>query len=169
MLANALNLLRNGAVGFIDLLDFRALLADGFIIKFTLAIYDLPAAHGTPLYVAAEDVKLAFPDAAVVARMAIDSPIFFLLAITNAVEILATDSKRRLNRVVHYEPINLTRIRRHFVIYFCLHKGKCPLKGGSMAKPALVQSNAPRAQNCSTRSGTDKSRVIGNSFNGRST
>ena len=48
-------------VGFIEWLDFRAVLPDAFIIKFAFAIYDLPAAHGTSLYVAAEDVKLAFP------------------------------------------------------------------------------------------------------------
>jgi hypothetical protein len=83
------------------LLDFGAVLPDEFIVKFAFAIYDLPAAYGTSLYVAAEDVKLAFPDAAIMTRLAIGFPIFFLIAITNAVEILATDSKRRLNRVVH--------------------------------------------------------------------
>jgi hypothetical protein len=107
--ANTLRLQCNGAVGFIDWLDFRALLSNEFIIKFALAIYNLSAAHGTSLYVAAEDVKLAFPDAAIVTRPAIGSPIVFLIAIANAGEFLASDAEARLNRIVHYGLINLTR------------------------------------------------------------
>jgi hypothetical protein len=95
-------------VGFIEWLDFRAVLPDECIIKFAFAIYDLPAAHGTSLYVAAEDVKLAFPNAAIMTRLAISSPILFLIAISNPVGILATDSKARLVRVVHHQRINLT-------------------------------------------------------------
>jgi hypothetical protein len=30
---------------------------------------------------------------------------------------------------------DLTRIRRQFVIYFLLHRGKCPVKGGRLASP----------------------------------
>jgi hypothetical protein len=55
------------------------------------------------LYVATKDVELAFPDAAIVTSMSIDSPILSLIAIANAVEILATDAKTRLNRVAHDE------------------------------------------------------------------
>jgi hypothetical protein len=93
---------RQGAVGFIVWLDFGALLPDKFIIKFTLAMYNLSAARRTSLYITAEDVKLAFSHAAVVTRLSICSPILFLIAIANAVEILATDPKTRLNRVVHH-------------------------------------------------------------------
>ena len=46
----------------------------------------------------------------------------------------------RVQQVVHHqcawcpqELFRLTRIRRHFVVYFCLHRGKCALKGGTMA------------------------------------
>jgi hypothetical protein len=112
-------LYRNGAVGFIDWLDFRSLFPDEFIIKFTLAMYNLPAAHGTSLHVAAEDVKLAFPDTAIMTRLAIGSPILFLIPIANAVEILTTAAKTRLNRVVHHERINLARIGLQLAIYFC--------------------------------------------------
>jgi|SRR6516164_4453763 len=31
--------------------------------------------------------------------------------------------------------IDLTRIRLQFVVYFLLHRGKCPVKGGRMASP----------------------------------
>jgi hypothetical protein len=61
------------------LVRFRALLPNEFIVKFAFAIYYLPAARGTSLYVAAEDVKLAFPDAAIVTKLPIGSPIFFLI------------------------------------------------------------------------------------------
>src|SRR5215475_5205272 len=85
---------------FIGWLDSRSLFSDVLVIKFTLAIYALAAAHGTSFYVTAEDVKLAFSDAAIVTRLAICSPILFLVAIANAVEILAADAKARFNRVV---------------------------------------------------------------------
>jgi hypothetical protein len=48
-------------------------------------------------------VKLAFPDAAIVASLSIGSPILFLIAIANAVEILATDAETRFNRAAHHE------------------------------------------------------------------
>jgi hypothetical protein len=99
--ANTLNLLREGAVGFIDWLDFRALLRYEFIIKFALAVYHLPAANWTSFYVTTEDVNLAFPDAAVVTGLPICSPVLFLISIANAVEFLASDAEARLNRVVH--------------------------------------------------------------------
>jgi hypothetical protein len=109
--ANTLGLFRNGAacrvftftlVGFIDWLDFRALLRDEFIIKFALAVYHLPAANWTSFYVTTEDVNLAFPDAAVVTGLPICSPVLFLISIANAVEFLASDPEARLNRVVHH-------------------------------------------------------------------
>src|SRR5439155_14013581 len=103
------NLDRDGAVGFIDWLDFRALLRDEFIIKFAVAAYHLPAANWTPFYVAIEDVNLAFPDAAVVTGLTICSPVLFLISIANAVEFLASDAEAHLNRVVHHWLINLTR------------------------------------------------------------
>ena len=108
-MANTLDLFRDGAVGFIDWLDFRALLRDEFIIKFALAVYHLPAANWTSFYVTTEDVNLAFPYAAVVTGLTIRSPVLFLISIANAVEFFASDAEARLNRVVHHELINLTR------------------------------------------------------------
>jgi len=35
-------------------------------------------------------------------------------------------------------PSGLTRIRLHAAIHFCLHRGKCPLKGGRMASAFTV-------------------------------
>jgi hypothetical protein len=102
---------RHGGAGFIDWLDFRSLLPDEFIIKFTLAIYNLPAAQGTSLHVAAEDVKLALPDAAVVTGLPICSPILFLISTANAVEFLASDAETRLNRIVYHGSVDLTRKR----------------------------------------------------------
>jgi len=102
---------RKGAVGFIDWLDFRALLRDEFIIKLALAAYHLPAANWTSFYVTTEDVNLAFPDAAVVTGLPIGSPVLFLISIANAVEFLASNAKARLNRVVYHGLINLTRRR----------------------------------------------------------
>jgi hypothetical protein len=107
-MASSLRLHRQGAVGFIVWLDFRALLRDEFIIKFALAAYHLPAANWTSFYVTTEDVNLAFPDAAVVTGLPICSPVLFLISIANAVEFLASDAEARLNRVVHHGLINLT-------------------------------------------------------------
>jgi hypothetical protein len=106
---NTLKLYRKGAVGFIDWLDFRALLRDEFIIKFALAAYHLPVANWTSFYVTTEHVNLAFPDAAVVTGLTICSPVLFLISIANAVEFLASDAEARLNRVVRHGLINLTR------------------------------------------------------------
>jgi len=72
---NKLRSFRHGGVGFIDWLDFRALLRDEFIIKFALAAYNLTAANWTSFYVTTEDVNLAFPDAAVVTGLPICSPV----------------------------------------------------------------------------------------------
>ena len=105
-MANALKLPRNGAVGFIDWLDFREV-----IIKFALAVYHLPAANWTSFYVTTEDVNLAFPDATVVTGLPICSPVLFLISIANAVEFLASDAEALLNRLVHHGLINLTRKR----------------------------------------------------------
>ena len=110
-MANILSSFRNGAVGFIDWLDFRALLRDELIIKFALAVYHLPAANWTSFYVTTEDVNLAFPDVAVVTGLPICSPVLFLISIANAVEFLASDAEARLNRFVHHGLINLTRSR----------------------------------------------------------
>src|SRR4051812_40467715 len=49
------------------------------------------------------------------------------------VSALASVSKYSLIVAIRAECYRLTRIRRHFVVYFCLHRGKCPLKGGRMA------------------------------------
>jgi hypothetical protein len=114
--AITLKLHRHGAVGFIDWLDFRALLRDEFIIKFALAVYHLPAANWTSFYVTAEDVNLPFPYAAVVTGLTIRSPVLFLISIANAIEFLASDAEARLNRVVHHGLINLTRIRLQLAI-----------------------------------------------------
>jgi hypothetical protein len=38
-------------------------------------------------------------------------------------------------------PQHLTRIRRHFVIYFCLHRGKCAVKGGKLASHKRAYKN----------------------------
>ena len=132
-MANTLKLLRNGAVGFIDWLDFGAVLRDEFIIKFALAAYNLPAANWTSFYVTTEDVNLAFPDAAVVTGLPICSPVLFLISIANAVEFLASDAEARLNRVIHHELINLTRIRGTFVNLIRVRSYSVTSAGGTLA------------------------------------
>jgi hypothetical protein len=62
------------------------------VIKFTLTIYNFPATDGTSLYIAAEDVNLTSPDAAIVTRPVVGFPMIFLVAIANAVEIPAIDA-----------------------------------------------------------------------------
>src|SRR5437762_8349976 len=47
------------------------------------------------------------------------------------------------NQLLDDLPQHLTRIRRHFVIYFCLHTGKCALKHGKLASsfhPGLLDT-----------------------------
>jgi hypothetical protein len=107
--ANTLNLFRGGAVGFIDWLDFGALLPDEFVIKFAFAVRHLAAADRTSLHVAAEDVELAFPDAAIVTRLSVCPPVSLLIAITNAVELLTADAHGALDRVATHDDVNLTR------------------------------------------------------------
>jgi hypothetical protein len=107
--ATTLNEFPGGAVGFIDWLDFRALLRDEFIIKSALTVYHLPAANWTSFYVTTKDVNLASPDAAVVTGIPICSPVLFLISIANAVEFLTSDGEARLNRIVHHGLINLTK------------------------------------------------------------
>jgi hypothetical protein len=107
--ASSLDLFRDGAVGFIDWLDFRSLLPDEFIIKFTLAMYNLPATQGTSLHVAAEDVKFAFPDTAIVTGLAICSPVLCFLPVTNPVVNFAADPERVGYAFFCHAAINLTR------------------------------------------------------------
>jgi len=111
VVANTLDVFRNGAVGFIDWLDFGAFLPDQFIIKSALAVRHLATANRTPLHVAAEDVELAFPNATIVTKLSICSKIFSLVAITNAVELLTADAHGALDRVVTHHNVNLTRKR----------------------------------------------------------
>jgi hypothetical protein len=90
--ANTLKLSRNGVVGFIDWLDFGAVLPDELIIKFAFAVDDLSAAFGAAFNVATKDVNLAFSDTAIVTRLSVCSPILLLVAIANAVKLPTADT-----------------------------------------------------------------------------
>ena len=105
-MARTLKLSRNGAVGFIEWLDFGAVLADEFIIKFAFAVDDLSATFGAAFDIAAKDVNLAFSDAAIVTRLSVCSPIILLVAITNAVQLLTADAHGVLNRVATHDESN---------------------------------------------------------------
>ena len=96
-MANTLSFSRNWAVGFIEWLDFGALLRDEFVIKFAFAVNHLTAANRTTLNVATEDVEFAFPDAAIVTRLSVCSPVILLLAVTNAVEFVTADTHEALD------------------------------------------------------------------------
>jgi len=112
--ASSLIAFRYGGVGFIDWLDFGAVLANAVIIKVTLAVDDLSAATRASLNVTAKDVKLAFAHAAIVAWLAICSPALALIAVAYARKTLAADGEARLNGVVRHKTMNLTRIRTNF-------------------------------------------------------
>ena len=157
-MANTLRLFRRGAVGFIDWLDFRALLRDEFIIKFALAVYHLPAANRTSFYVTTEDVNLAFPYAAVVTGLPICSPVLFLISIANAVEFLASDAEGRLNRVVHHGLINLTSKRsatagegERGLQWICFHKMKRCIRAAGGWLDRLVRCIAWFHRTCDER------------------
>jgi hypothetical protein len=59
----------------------------------------LSATAWTSLNVAAEDVQLAFRDAAIVARPSICSPIVFLLAVANALNDFSANAECRGNSI----------------------------------------------------------------------
>ena len=81
-MANALNGFRNGAVGFIDWLDFGAWFVNETIVKRAVTLAGLSSANRTALDITAEDVDLPFCNAALVAGLAaICTPVFLLLSI----------------------------------------------------------------------------------------
>jgi hypothetical protein len=84
---------RRVAVSSTDWLGLCAWLIDQIVIVKTLAVTCLSSTDWTSLHVAAEDVQLAFRNAAVVTRLSICSPIFFLLSVANARQNFAADAK----------------------------------------------------------------------------
>ena len=120
VVANRLSSFRNGAsllanpfgVGFIDWLGFCAWLLDESVVIGTIAVKRLASALRATLHIAAEDVQLAFRDAAVVARLSICSPVVFLVAVSNALKDSAADSECCGNSIFsHSARIDLTRQR----------------------------------------------------------
>jgi hypothetical protein len=98
--ANRLNSFRKGAVGFTDWLGLCAWLIDQSVIVRILAVERLAAAPRTTFHLAAEDVQLTFRNAAVMARLATSSsPVFFLLAIANALKDFAADPEGLRNSI----------------------------------------------------------------------
>jgi hypothetical protein len=107
--ASTLNLFRNGAVGFIDWLDFGTWLINGPIIIRAVTLASLPSASRTSLYIAAEDVKFSFSHAAIVTELAICSPVLCFLPVTNPVVNFAADPERVGYAFFCHAAINLTR------------------------------------------------------------
>jgi hypothetical protein len=110
--ASALNLFRNGAVGFIGWLDFCTWFVNETIIKRAVAVAGLTSANRTALDVTAEHVDLSFCGAAVVAGLAaICAPVFLFLSITDATINLTANTKSRGYVFFCHTAVNLTRIR----------------------------------------------------------
>jgi hypothetical protein len=111
-MANTLKLYRDGAVGFIDWLDFCTWFVNETIIKRAVAVAGLTSANGTALNVTAEHVDLAFCDAAVVAGLAaICAPVFLFLSITDATINLTANTKSRGYAFFCHTAVKLTRKR----------------------------------------------------------
>ena len=101
-----------GPVGFIDWLGLCAWLMNQTIIVRALAVKRLTSTPRTTLNVAAEDVQLAFRDAAIVTRLSICSPVIFLIAVSNALKDFPADSECCGNSIFcHGVRIDLTRRR----------------------------------------------------------
>jgi hypothetical protein len=105
---------RRLAVSSIAWLDFGAALTDEFVVEIAFAVDNLSPAIWTALNFAAEDVKLSFVHAAIVAWLLICSPILALIAIPNALNSLAADGERGLNGFVGHGTTNLTRSRPNY-------------------------------------------------------
>jgi hypothetical protein len=71
---------------------------DQVVVTRTFGVTCLSSTAWTALCIAAEDVQLALRDA-VVARLSIYSPVFLLLAVSNALKDLATDAECRRNSI----------------------------------------------------------------------
>jgi hypothetical protein len=108
VVANTLKVHRNGAVGFIDWLDFGTWLINELII--IRAFASLRFAARTSLYIAAEDVEFSLNDAAIVTGLTICSPVLFLGSVANAIKDLAADTECCGDAFCH-AVVNLTRKR----------------------------------------------------------
>jgi hypothetical protein len=98
------------AVSSSDWLGLLARLIDQIVVVGTLAVTHLSSTAWTSLHVAAEDVQLAFRDAAVVAGLSLCSPVIFLLAISNPLKDFAADSECCGNSIFcHSVRVVLTR------------------------------------------------------------
>ena len=109
-MASTLNLFRNGAVGFIDWLDFGTWLINELIIIRAVAFASLRPAARTSLYIAAEDMEFSLSDAAIVTGLTIRSPVLFLSSVANAIKDLAADTEC-CGDAFRHTAVNLTRQR----------------------------------------------------------
>lgn len=92
-----------------DWLGLCAWLVDESVIVGTLTVKCLTSALWAALHVAAEDVQLALRDAAIMAGLAIRSPIVLLLPISNALKHFAADPEGGGNSILcHSARIDLT-------------------------------------------------------------